>query len=588
MVLRDIKKAWRSLQTDGFARTAKKAARKLKYGSGGGQYAAFIQKYEPSRAELALQKKTQFANMPKISFLCPAYNTKPEFAKAMIQSVLVQTYANWELVIADAGEEKTCSQALKTLAKADGRVRYLRLQENLGIALNTAEAAEAASGEIFAFLDHDDTLAPFAAFELAKAVNEHSEADFFYSDEDKMDNLGRFDPHFKPKWSPDTLKSYNYITHLMAMTKALYVRCGGMRPGYDGSQDHDLALRATEMANQIVHIPKVLYHWRAHKGSVAGNGAAKSYANEAGLKAAEWAAKSENEEARAEQGLFRNSYRVRYPLAKQPKVSVVIPNRDAVELLRPCVETVLATKEESSLELIVVENGSKQPEIFDYYRQLEQSGQAKIVRFEGAFNYSAANNLGARHASGDLLLFLNNDVQAMEPGWLTAMAEHAKRPTVGAVGAKLLFSDGSIQHAGVVVGMNGWADHVCAGLPADGGGRFAASHLVNTVRNVSAVTGACMMVEKSKFDVAGGFDEGFILCGSDVEFCLRLLSLGFVNIYTPFACLKHLESVTRKGSPIPESDFARSKEAYAPYLASGDPYYSVNYDYQSKLPRIKP
>lgn len=589
MELRDIKKAWRSLQNEGLAKTAKKAWRKLKYGSGeGGRYAAFIKKYEPTRHELALQAKTCLLKMPRISFLCPAYNTNPAFAKAMAESVLAQTYPNWELVIADASEDERASSVLKELSASDGRIQYLRLPKNLGIALNTAEAAKAAHGEIFAFLDHDDMLAPFAAYELAKAVNDFPEADFFYSDEDKVDNLGRFDPHFKPEWSPDTLKSYNYITHLMAMKKELYETCGGMREGFDGSQDHDLALRATEQAKQIVHIPKVLYHWRAHKGSVAGNGAAKSYANGAGLKAVEDAAKRENRKAYAEQGMFQNSYRVRYPFEKPPKISVIIPNRDAVDLLRDCVESVLDTKGGFEVELLVVENGSEKRETFDYYEELEQTGKARILHYKGDFNYSAANNLGARHAAGDVLLFLNNDVQAMEEGWLTAMAEHALRPSVGAVGAKLLFEDGTIQHAGVVVGLNGWADHVCAGLPEDGGGHFAASHLVNTVRNVSAVTGACMMVERPKYDVAGGFDERFRLCGSDVAFCLRLLSLGFVNVYTPFAKLKHLESVTRRDKPIPKSDFAFSKEAYAPYLPDRDPCFSANYDYQSKLPRIKP
>jgi len=587
MELRDITKAWRCLQNEGLVRTAQKAWRKLKYGSGGGGYAAFIQKYEPTKAELALQRKTCFLNMPRISFLCPAYNTKPAFAKAMVQSVLDQTYPNWELVIADASDEEEPLRVLQELSVSDGRIQYLRLPENLGIALNTAAAAGAARGEILAFLDHDDMLAPFAAFELAKAVNEHPEADFFYSDEDKVDHHGRFDPHFKPDWSPDTLKSYNYITHLMAMTRELYETCGGMRPGYDGSQDHDLALRATGLAGGIVHIPKVLYHWRAHKGSVAGNGAVKSYANEAGLKAVEWAARRENEKARAEQGMFQHSYRVRYPFAKQPGISVIIPNRDASDMLQHCVQSLFDTKEGFELEVLVVENGSAERETFDCYEALEQSGRARVLRLEGPFNYSAANNLGARQATGDVLLFLNNDVRAAEEGWLTAMAEHAMRPSVGAVGAKLLYADGTVQHAGVVVGMNGWADHVCAGLPADGGGRFAASHIVNTVRNVSAVTGACMMVEKCKFDAAGGFDERFTLCGSDVELCLRLLSLGFVNVYTPFACLQHLESATRKDRPIPEGDFALSKEAYAPYLPDGDPYFSANYDYYSRLPRIR-
>lgn len=583
MELRDIKKALRSLSEDGFAKTAEKARRRSR-STVTADYARWIAAHEPTELTLRLQRTQPFAYEPRISFITPACNTRPAFAKELIQSVLAQTYPRWELVIADGSDNAKASRTLASLSARDRRIKYVQLGENRGITGNSMAAVKYATGDVIAFLDHDDSLAPFACYELVKAINAHPEAELLYSDEDKFDNMGRFDPHFKPEASPDTLLSYNYITHLMAMTKGLYDRCGGLRAGYEGSQDHDLALRALAAAKETVHIPKVLYHWRAHSGSVAGNGKAKTYADSSGLRAVNAATAASG--AFAVEGLFPHSYRARYPFSHTPRVSVIIPNRDKPDMLAQCLEGLRRTCDGIPLEVILMENGSTLPETFSLYSKLERQGEAKVIRCFGEFNYSSINDLGASEATGELLLFLNNDVIATDPGWLTAMAEQALRPAVGAVGAKLLYPDGRIQHAGVVVGMNGWADHVCAGAEADGGGRFACSHLVNTIRNVSAVTGACLMIQKRKFEEVGGFSTDFKLCGGDVELCLRLLQQGYRNIYTPYATLLHLESATRKDDPIPEQDFRHSKKAYAPYAVTGDPYYSRNYDYMSNLPKV--
>ena len=579
MELNDLRRLARSLRKNGLAQTLEKARRAAPIDSG--DYRRWIRENEPGEAALCLQSAEDFPRPVLVSFVCPVYNPKPAHLRALYASLYAQTAGCWELVLSDGSSARKSYAAAAALARADDRVTVLPLSENRGIAGNTAAAVEHARGELLAFVDDDDTLSPFAVYELLKAYFAHPGADFFYSDEDKFDPLGRFDPHFKPEWSPDTLKSYNYITHLMAMTRDLYERAGGMRPGFDGSQDHDLALRATAASNGIVHIPKVLYHWRAHAGSVAGSGQ-KPYAQEAGLRAVTESVIKEGG-GWADAGLFPNSYRARYPLPSRPLVSIVIPNSDHAGLLRACTASIAATAD-LPYELLIVENRSQEEETAQLYQELSAGG-AKILPLAGGFNFSAACNLGAAHARGELLLFLNNDILAARPGWLSALAEQALRPAVGAVGAKLLYPDGRVQHAGAVVGLCGWADHICAGCP-EGGGGYASSHLVNAVRNVSAVTGACLMCEKKKFDALGGFDVRFTLCGSDVELCLRFLQAGYRNIYTPFACLTHCESATRKNAAIPPQDFELSREAYAPYLQFGDPYYSKNLDYSSKTPRV--
>lgn len=548
-------------------------------------YRKWIVRNEPTVEELAAQYETSFQMRPLISFICPAFKTKRRHLYALIRSLNNQTYPNWELCIADGGSNEPCIRRLKRIARTNPHVRFVALGNNLGISRNSQAAAEIARGDFFTFVDHDDVLPPFAAFELVKAVNAHPKADFFYSDEDKLSAFGRYDPCLKPDWSPDTLRSYNYITHIMMLSRALFYCVGAFREGYDGSQDHDLALRAGGQAHEVVHIPKILYHWRAHRGSVAG-GNNKQYAFEAGRKSIQSALRHESDYAdvMVEQGLFRGSYRARYKIEGNPLVSIIIPNRNNAQMLRNCIDSIRSTASRQPIELLIVENSSNEEGIFQYYRTLERDSSTRILQMPQPFNYSAANNLGAKEAKGELLLFLNNDIHALEEGWLEALAEHALRPGVGAVGAKLLYSSGMIQHSGIVVGMGGWADHVCAGMSEYPGG--ICNHIINVVRNVSAVTGACLMTERNKFEQVGGFDEGFVLCGSDVELCLRYLNAGWVNIYTPFARLEHLESATRKNMQIPQGDYDRSFEAYRPLLLHGDPHYNVNLDYAQKAPSL--
>lgn len=546
-------------------------------------YAEWIRINEPDKDQLQAQRSVQFSEPITISFVCPTYHTKPRFLKELVESLQKQTVNNWELCLADGGSDKQTIECLRNLAENEPRIKIDYLDQNKGIALNTAAAVALSTGEYIAFIDHDDILQPFTVYELIRTIG-RTRADFIYSDEDKFDQQGRFSPHFKPEYSPDTLRSYNYITHLMVISKQLYDLCGGLRSGYDGSQDHDLALRATEVAQKIVHIPKILYHWRAHGGSVAGDGGNKPYAFDAGCRAV---ASLVNKQTGgdAEQGLFPASYRARYPNNEDALISVIIPNQDHAELLCNCIDSIFSTAGKARLEVLIVENGSKEKCTFDYYDQLEKEAKARVLLYPKSFNYSAVNNYAAQRANGEVLLFLNNDIRALGYGWIQAMLEHALRSEIGAVGAKLLFEDGRVQHAGVVIGLGGWADHICSGAPKEGS-IWMGSHLINTVRNVSAVTGACCMVEKKKFDEVGGFDESFILCGSDVALCVQLMNKGYRNIYTPFACLEHLESETRQQMDIPQIDFIRSEEVYRPFREKGDPYYSLNLDYYSKWPSI--
>ncbi len=588
MATRDLKKAAAIWRRQGFralwkrVRAADPAAKRQQLHA----YRSWIRLNERDKNRNDPPIDVHFKEDARISFLCPVYRPKLRYLDELLSSLHAQTYHNWEICFADGGSSPVVRRQLKRFAKDDPRVKVAFLEQNRGIAANTAAAYVLATGDVIGFVDHDDMLAPSACFEIVRALQNHG-ADFVYTDEDKFDESGRFDPHFKPAWSPDTLRSYNYITHLMAMKRALYERCGGIREGFDGSQDHDLALRATAAAEAIHHIPKILYHWRSHANSVAGDGLSKPYAFEAGRKAVESIVLASPDGVIVEDGSFPASYRARYAVSPDLLVSIVIPNRDKAELLRACLASIHATAGDTRFEVIVVENGSKESETFALYEQIKRDRNATLLSVDGPFNYSAANNLGAKSAKGDAFLFLNNDILALETGWLQALLEQAVRPTVGAVGAKLLYEDGTIQHAGVVVGLGGWADHVCAGAPEDGQGLMNGNHWLNVVRNVSAVTGACMMIARDKFEDVLGFSEDFQICGSDVDICLRLLAKGYHNVYTPFARLTHRESATRGQTEIPENDFLRSAESYRNMWENGDPYFSRHWDTSSKWPRIR-
>ncbi len=545
------------------------------------QYARWIQKREPTAADLQKQRATNFARRPTISIVVPTYNTPAVYLEAMLQSVQAQTYPHWELCIADGHSPAAWVRPLlERYAAADGRIRVAFLPANRGIAGNTNAALELARGEFVALLDHDDTLAPFALFEVVKAINERPEADLIYSDEDKLDEAGRrVDPCFKPDWSPDTLRSHNYVCHLLVLRRGLIEQIGGLRDGFDGAQDYDLVLRASEQARRIVHIPRVLYHWRMHPQSTAANTDSKRYLVEAGRRALAEHLERMRTPASVAEGPLPGTYRVIYHLPRQPLVSVLIPNRDSVHLLGRCLDS-LAQTSYANYEVLILENHSTQAETFAYYRQLERRGNVRIVPWTRPFNYAAVNNYGATQARGEVLLFLNNDVEAIHPDWLEGMVKHALRPEVGAVGAKLLYADDTIQHAGIVIGMGGVAGHVHIRFPRDADGYMQRLRLTH---NCAAVTGACLMTRRAVFEQAGGFDESFVLAFNDVDLCLQIQALGYRVLWTPEAELYHLESKTRGYEDTPEKlgRFGREYRLFVAkwghYLKSGDPYYNPNF-----------
>ncbi|MBN9520350.1 glycosyltransferase family 2 protein [bacterium] len=544
------------------------------------EYRRWISKHEPDAAALTKQRGHRFGRSPKVSVVVPVYNPPAAFLDAMIASVREQTYGNWELCLADASTADHVRLLLEKATAGDSRIKVSFLSENRGIVGNSNAAAALATGDYLALLDHDDTLAPFALHEVVAAINDAPDADFLYSDEDKIDTHGdRVEPNFKPDWSPETLRSRNYICHLTTLKRTLFDAIGGFRPGFDGSQDYDLVLRASERAKRIVHVPHVLYHWRMHAQSTALVKGSKNYAFEAGKKAVAEHLARLGIDATVHDGAVQGIYQVVYHLRTQPLVSIIIPNKDQVALLSRCVDS-LAKSSYANYELVIVENGSALPETHAYYRELQKQPHVRVVEWTKPFNYAAVNNFAASQAKGDLLLFLNNDTEAINPDWLEAMVTQAVQPGVGAVGAKLYYADDTIQHAGIVVGMGGVAGHSHLFYP-----RQAAGYMqrLRITQNVAAVTGACLLMKRDVFAEVGGFDEGFVLAFNDVDLCLAVLKAGYRVVWTPDAELYHLESKTRGYEDTAEKQ-ARFKREYdlfhlkwSAFLKAGDPYYSPHF-----------
>ena len=544
------------------------------------EYRRWINRSEPRAAELARQRDHGFARSPRISFIIPVYNPPAQYLEAMLQSVTSQTYPVWEVCLADASTDPHIRPLLDRYADRDERFRVRSLDANLGIVGNSNTALAMATGDFVAFLDHDDTLAPFALYEIAAAINAHPDAELLYSDEDKLDPTGeRVEPNFKPDWSPETLRSRNYVCHLTVLKRSLAEAVGGFRPGFDGAQDYDLVLRASEQAARIVHVPKVLYHWRMHPQSTAANKGSKSYAYENGRKALAEHLARVGIDGSVHDGPTLGTYQVVYHLRTQPLVSVVVPNKDHPELLARCVDS-LAKSSYANYELLVVENGSTRPETFAYYDTLRRQPHVRVLEWAKPFNYAAVNNYAAARARGELLLFLNNDVEAINPDWLEAMVKLAVQPGVGAVGPKLYYPDDTIQHAGIVVGMGGVAGHSHLNYP-----RQAAGHMqrLTYTQNVAAVSGACLLTPKPVFDLVGGFDEGFVLAFNDVDLCLKILTAGYRMVWTPTAELYHFESKTRGPEDTDEKQkrFKREYDLFhlkwSAFLKAGDPYYSPHF-----------
>jgi O-antigen biosynthesis protein len=542
-------------------------------------FAEWIAQNEPSTSELNRQRRSATPCQPKISLAVPAYNTPLPFLKAMIESVLEQTYANWELCIVDgASQDPAVQRTLEAYSDRDSRIRAQRLSQNFGIAGNSNRALELATGEFIALLDHDDTLAPFALFELATAINQYSDADLIYSDEDKIDSSGetRSQPHFKPDFSPDTLRSHNYICHLSCFRRDLLDALGGFRMGFDGSQDYDLILRAVEQARRIVHLPKILYHWRMHEASCAMAPEAKLYAYDSASKALNQHLERCGLQGRARVGRTLGVYEVSYDLRDRPLVSIIICNKDNCVLLERCLKSI-SNSTYANYEIVVVENSSSDFRTHDYYAQIQERPNIRVIEWEKPFNYSAMNNFGVENARGDVLLFLNNDIEAINNDWMRRLLEHALRPDVGGVGAKLYYPDDTVQHAGVILGLGGVAGHAHLEFPRSHYGYFG--RLITT-QNLSAVTAACLMMRRHVFEEVGGFDPRYAISFNDVDLCVRIRKQGYLIVWTPFAELYHYESATRgrKDSPEKNARFALEEKLFATdwadALNAGDPYYN--------------
>lgn len=521
---------------------------------------------DPARASRRVER---LSTRPLVSVVMPVYNTPEDALEEAIASVRAQLYPHWELrAHDDASTAPHVRAVLEKHANEDARVRVSFGERNGGISSASNAALALATGDYVALLDHDDMLAPDALLEMVCAIDETG-ADLIYSDEDKLDPRGRrFDPFFKPDWSPDFLLSVNYACHLTVARRALVLEAGGFREGFEGSQDYDLWLRLSERTDRVAHVPMVLYHWRQVAGSTALDAGNKPAAHERSRRAIAEALARRDALAEVLDGPVPTTFRLVRQLAAEPLVSVIIPTRDRVDLVAQAVEGLERGTDYRNLEIVIVDNGSTDPETLAY---LERSPH-RVIRDDGPFNFPRLNNRAAAEARGELLLLLNNDTEPLERGWLRAMVEHAVRPEVGAVGARLLYPSGKLQHAGVVLGIGGVAGHSHKYLPGNTSGYF---HAVDLIRNVSAVTGACLLVRREVFHEVGGLDErNLAVAFNDVDFCLRLRERGYLVVYTPHALLTHYESESRGFDLNPrEIDFMLAR--WGERLAR-DPYYSPN------------
>lgn len=435
-------------------------------------------------------------------------------------------------------------------------------------------------GEYIAFVDHDDLLRPFSIYEVVKAINENNLPDFIYSDEDIIIGNKRCNAHFKPDFSIDTLRSYNYICHLSVIKRSLLEKIGYLNKEFDGAQDYDLVLRVAENTKSIVHIPKVLYSWRMHKNSTSGSASSKTYAFDAGKRAIEAHLKRMNIEAEVFNLNEPGRYRVKYALKENSLVSILIPNKDSKEDLKKCIDSVLKSSYDN-FEIIVIENNSKEAETFEYYEELEKNEKIKVVRYEtNVFNYSKINNYGEKFAKGKYLLFLNNDTEVINDTWLEEMLGLIQRDDVAVVGAKLLYFDSTVQHAGVIIGMGGVAGHIHKGIEDSDVGYFSRASVIN---NFSAVTAACMMTKKELFEKVGGFEEeGLRVAFNDVDYCMKVVCEGYLCVYTPQAKLYHYESKSRglENTKEKKERFLKEihffQEKWSTQLKKGDPYFNKN------------
>lgn len=579
------KKAAVSYRSNGIHTVLIKSIHKLgQLRQGDGLYQTWLKENPVTKQELKKQRNTVFKENIKFSLVVPLYKTDKYLLDSLVDSVLAQTYSNWELCLSDgSGADSPIKGLLEEYQKKDSRIKVVYNEKQLQISDNTNAAIGIATGNYIAFADHDDTLAPEAFYQMAREIEAHPEADLIYSDEDIIDIKGRrLFPHFKPDYNPDYLCCVNYICHLVVVKRTLMDKTGLLRSEYDGSQDYDFLLRCTEntKSENIRHIPKILYHWRSHEGSTAGNPDDKPYAVIAGEKALAGHYERLGIEAQVEYTGSPVVFRTHFAIKGNPKVSILIPNKDHTEDLDKCVTSIMEKSTWKNVQVIVIENNSEKEETFQYYEELKKRySQVKVVTWDGSFNYSAINNFGAKYADGDYFLLLNNDTEVITPQWLENMMGYCQREDVGIVGAKLLYPDNTVQHAGVVVGIAGFAGHILTGYD-----RYATGYLwrLCTTQDESAVTGACLMVKRSVYEAVGGLDESFAVGLNDIDFCLRVRALDKLVVFTPEACLYHYESKSRGLENTPEKkarlqrEVDHFRERHGDFLKAGDPYYNPN------------
>lgn len=519
---------------------------------------------------------------PKISIAVPVYNVPIDYLEECIESVLGQNYKNWELCLAD--DKSTDLEVRKTLEKyksKDKRIKVIYRKENGNISNATNSAFEIATGDYIALLDNDDVLTKDALYEVAKVINQDKKVDFIYSDEDKLNPEGRrCDPYFKADWSPDTILSNNYICHLAVFKKSLLDKVGGERSEYDGAQDYDLFLRLTEKAKKIVHIPRILYHWRIIPGSTSETISAKPKAVDAGKRAIEAALKRRKIKGSVDSSNNDGTYVVSYEIENNPKISIIIPTRDYADVLETCLKSIYKKTTYKNYEVIVVDNNSEKKETFSLFEKYKKKyDNFKVLRLECEFNYSYINNEAVKHATGDYILLLNNDTEVITKDWLEKLVMFASRPHIGAVGAKLLYPDNTIQHGGIVMGINGVASHAYVYASRYDGGDFGR---LKAPFNYGGVTAACLMVSKKKFEEVGGLEEELKVNFNDVDFNLKLLDKGYYNVFLPTVELYHYESKSR-GIDLTKEQRERTKQEttymvnkWSKELAN-NAFYNINY-----------
>lgn len=593
-------------------------------------YGPWFNRHSVKEEELTRQRKQskKMAVQPLISIVVPCYQTPKKYLLEMMNSVREQSYEKWQLCLMDAAPFGEAEQIVREYCSQhqEKRVQYFPLKENLGISGNTNAGFREAAGEWIGLLDHDDLLAPNALYEVAALINRDSDVEVIYSDEDQVEEtkqgLEHKNPHFKPDFSPDLLCSNNYITHFLCVKRSLLNQVGGLRSEFDGAQDYDFILRCTQAAKKTGHIPKILYHWRIHSNSTADNPLSKTYAYEAGRRALEEHLKRTGRPGIVSQLPHFGFYRVKYQVKEEPLVSILIPNKDQWATLRRCIDSIQKSTYQN-YEIIVIENNSVEPETFQYYQELlgkqqtegsgngrepdraiavnrsqaEGSGRlpggqrVKIVVWDSGFNYSAINNFGASRAQGEYFILLNNDIEIITADWIEEMLGNCQRPEVGVVGARLYYPDETVQHAGIVVGIDGIAANMFPGLPRGREGYF---HKAALQLNYSAVTAACMMVSREVFEQIHGMEEELAVAFNDVDFCLRVRKAGWLVVYNPFVEAYHYESKSRGKEDTKEKierfgeeiEFIRTR--WIDILKEGDPYYNPNFSLKKCNYVLKP